>query len=59
LVLSWPDDHIGWHLENQTNSLSVGLNTNWSIVPGSTATNRMDFPLDPAASTVFFRLVYP
>jgi autotransporter-associated beta strand protein len=59
LELSWPADHLGWRLEGQTNSLSVGLSANWSTVPGSTTTNRMSFPVNPAVPTVFFRLVYP
>lgn len=32
LTLAWPADHIGWRLQVQTNSLSTGLNTNWSDV---------------------------
>ncbi len=28
LTLSWPTDHIGWQLQAQTNSISVGINTN-------------------------------
>ena len=58
-ALSWPADHIGWRLQVQTNSLSVGLSTNWRDVPNSTATNQMTFSLDPAAGCVFYRLVYP
>jgi len=55
----WPADHIGWRLQAQTNTISVGLSTNWFDVPSSTATNRMMFPLDPAVGCVFYRLVYP
>jgi len=58
-ALSWPADHIGWRLQVQTNSLSVGLSTNWRDVPNSIATNQMTFSLDPAAGCVFYRLVYP
>jgi autotransporter-associated beta strand protein len=59
LTLSWPADHIGWHLQTQTNSVSVGLNSNWLDVPNSIATNQMTFALDPTAGCVFYRLVYP
>ena len=59
LTLSWPADHIGWRLQIQTNSISVGLGTNWLDVPGSTSTNQMTFTLDPTAGSVFYRLVYP
>ena len=59
LILSWPQDHIGWRLEAQTNSLAVGLGTNWFTVSGSTTTNLMSFPMAPANSSVFYRLKYP
>jgi autotransporter-associated beta strand protein len=59
LTLSWPADHIGWRLQAQTNSISAGLGANWLDVPNSVATNQMTFTLDPAASCVFYRLVYP
>jgi autotransporter-associated beta strand protein len=59
LNLSWPADHTGWRLETQTNSLSVGLNTNWSTWPGSTTTNAVSVPINSVDPTVFFRLVYP
>ncbi len=58
LTLSWPADHIGWRLQAQTNSLSVGLGTNWLDVPDSTATNQLTFTLDPTGGSVFYRLVY-
>ncbi|MGN6644087.1 MAG: beta strand repeat-containing protein, partial [Verrucomicrobiota bacterium] len=59
LNLSWPTDHTGWRLEVQTNSLSVGLATNWFTWPGSASTNAVSIPIDPANPTVFYRLVYP
>jgi len=59
LTLSWPSDHIGWRLQIQTNSNSVGLNTNWRDVPNSIVTNQITFTLDPLAGCVFYRLVYP
>lgn len=59
LNLSWPVDQIGWRLENQTNALTVGLNTNWFTVPNSTTTNSVTVPIVPGNPTVFYRLVYP
>lgn len=59
LNLSWPADHIGWRLQVQTNSLSVGISTNWSTYPGSAETNAVSVPISPANPSVFFRMVYP
>jgi autotransporter-associated beta strand protein len=59
LTLSWPTDHIGWHLQNQTNTIQTGLSTNWLNVPNSSTTNQMIFPIDSSVGTVFYRLVYP
>ncbi|MBC8095012.1 MAG: autotransporter-associated beta strand repeat-containing protein, partial [Akkermansiaceae bacterium] len=59
LTLTWPADHTGWTLQTQTNSLSVGLGTNWVNVAGSAATNQVTFPISTANGAVFFRLVYP
>jgi cellulose 1,4-beta-cellobiosidase len=55
MQFSWPQDHTGWNLEVQTNSL---IGTNWVMVPNSTFTNQFLFPIDPASGSVFFRLVY-
>jgi len=59
LTLSWPAGHIGWRLQAQTNSLSVGLGNNWVNVPNAIATNQMTFTIQPGAGCVFYRLVYP
>jgi autotransporter-associated beta strand protein len=59
LNLSWPASQTGWELQAQTNSLAIGLSTNWVVVPGSTATNQVSFPLDNTQGSVFFRLVLP
>ena len=58
-VLSWPADHTGWRLQAQTNGLGIGLGTNWSYVPGSTATNSLSLPLDLHNGSAFYRLAYP
>jgi fibronectin type 3 domain-containing protein len=55
----WLQDHTGWTLQMQTNSLRNGLGTNWMPVPASMITNQITFPIDPAGGSAFFRLVYP
>ena len=57
LSLSWPAGQ-GWRLQQQTNSLSVGLRTNWVYITDGTisSTNITVYPTNP---TVFFRLAYP
>jgi len=59
LALSWPADHIGWRLEAQTNALNIGLNSNWSTVTGSVATNQMLLPLSSEPGSVFYRMAHP
>jgi hypothetical protein len=59
LYLAWPGDHTGWRLQSQTNTLNVGINTNWAIVPGSSVTNEFFMPIVKTNSTVFYRMVYP
>lgn len=59
LTVSWPSDHTGWTLLAQTNSLQVGLSTNWVAVTGSSITNQMSIPIGPTNGSVFFRLSYP
>ena len=54
LQLSWPQDHLGWALQIQTNNLS----TNWTTVPGSANSDQLAIPIDPANGTVFLRLMY-
>jgi len=59
LTLSWPSDHTGWRLQSQTNSVAVGLGSNWADVAGATTTNQVTIQIDSANGAVFFRLVYP
>ena len=59
MTLSWPADHIGWELQAQTNTVSVGINTNWVPVSGSTTTNQIVIPVSLTSGCVFYRLVYP
>jgi beta-galactosidase len=59
LLLSWNAASVGWRLQVQTNGLGAGLGTNWVEVPGASGTNLMAIPVNPAAGTIFYRLVYP
>jgi autotransporter-associated beta strand protein len=59
LTLSWPADHIGWRLQVETNSVAVGLRSNWVDVAGSTTTNSVTVPINPGIGSVFYRMVYP
>ena len=59
LQLSWPQDHLGWRLQIQTNGLSLGLWTNWATVPNSTNVNSTNIVINPTNGAVFLRLVYP
>jgi regulation of enolase protein 1 (concanavalin A-like superfamily) len=59
LQFAWPAANTGWHLEAQTNALDQGLGTNWFTVSGSSATNIIFQPINPANDSVFFRLAYP
>jgi autotransporter-associated beta strand protein len=56
LILNWPAGQ-GWQLQSQTNTLNVGLKTNWVTVPGAVPpfTNTMN----SANGSVFYRLTYP
>ncbi len=59
LQLSWPQDHLGWTLQIQTNSANTGLGANWFAVAGSSSTNAFSLPIDPDNASVFLRLVSP
>jgi hypothetical protein len=59
LQLSWPPDHLGWHLQVQTNDPTAGLGTNWTDLPDTTSTDQVFISLDPNNSSVFLRLAYP
>ena len=63
-TLSWPEEYIGWRLEGQTtNSLQVGLSTNWVTIANSFRTNQIIITIPtnnpPAISNAYNRLVYP
>ena len=54
LDISWPV--AGGRLQTQTNTLNA---INWVTLPGSTTTNRVIVPIDPANGSVFYRLALP
>jgi hypothetical protein len=57
--ISWPQDHVSWTLQIQTNAPGAGLGPNWVTLAGSSSTNQITFPISPTNGSVFFRLVYP
>jgi hypothetical protein len=59
ITFSWPSQYTGWRLTSQTNSLDVGLSTNWFTVSGSFSSNSIVVPIDPTNGAVFYRLSYP
>ena len=59
LTINWPTTHLGWILQNQTNSLSAGLSTNWVDVAGSSNVTSTNITVNPAYPTVFYRLRHP
>jgi fructan beta-fructosidase len=59
LTLSWPTNYLGWILQEQTNSLNVGLNANWINLSGSASVTTTNMLISPANPTVFYRLAPP
>ncbi len=59
LQFSWGQDHTGWRLEMQTNTLGGGFSTNWVNVAAASNTNQIVLPISSTTGTAFFRLVYP
>jgi hypothetical protein len=60
LTLAWPADHLGWHLQAQTNPLAGGLKTNaWVTVPGSDQMTQTNISIIKTNPTVFYRMTYP
>jgi autotransporter-associated beta strand protein len=57
LSVSWPTNYSSYVLQAQTNSLSVGLSTNWTTI--NTTNNQINLPVNPANASVFLRLINP
>ncbi|HEY4414855.1 MAG TPA: autotransporter-associated beta strand repeat-containing protein [Verrucomicrobiae bacterium] len=59
MSLSWPADHLGWILQSQTNSASLGLSTNWVDVAGSDSMTGTNILINPKTPAAFYRLRHP
>ncbi len=62
VTLSWPQSHLGWILEAQTNAPGAGLDPDprhWTRVPGSESATQAIMGIDPANGSVFYRLRLP
>jgi autotransporter-associated beta strand protein len=57
LNLSWPADHLGWIL--LTNSVNPAIASDWFAFPGSGSVTNVVITINPQASQVFYRLLYP
>jgi uncharacterized repeat protein (TIGR02543 family) len=57
LSLSWPAGQ-GWRLQQQTNSLSTGISTNWVYVTDGSVSST-NILVNPTRPAVFYRLTYP
>jgi hypothetical protein len=56
LTIAWPDDHIGWILQAQTNGLSTGQ---WFDLPGTGTASSAAITINPANPAIFYRLRWP
>ena len=56
LTIAWPDDHLGWVLQAQTNGVSTGQ---WFDLTGTGTANSAAILIDPANPAVFYRLRRP
>ena len=56
---SWDPAYLGWRLYAQTNSLSVGLSTNWVPIANTEFGTSYSAPIDTTSGSVFYRLSYP
>jgi autotransporter-associated beta strand protein len=62
LTISWPSNYLGWILQEQTNTLSAGLQTStnaWFDVSGTASVTSTNLPINPAIPTAFYRLRHP
>ncbi len=59
LNLSWPESHLGWVLQAQTNALNIGLRTNWFDIAGSESVTNMSISVNKTNPAVFYRLRKP
>src|SRR6185437_16984966 len=57
LNVSWPADHIGWILQEQTNALNSA--SPWVDLAGTATITSTNVPINPTQPRVFFRLRHP
>jgi hypothetical protein len=57
--LSWPASHLGWILQEQTNSPNSGIGSNWIDLFETEGVISTNFLVDPKVSAKFFRLRHP
>jgi hypothetical protein len=55
ITVSWPLSYVSFALRGQTNPLTVGLSTNWGLVPGVVG-NQVTISRTPASGGMFFQL---
>ena len=58
LQCAWSVAESGWVLQIQTNTLMLGLSTNWWTVADSHLTNRFSVSMDARNPAVFYRLAW-
>ena len=62
LTLTWPADHQGYRLLEQTNNLAKGVSSNtndWMTMPGSTAITTTNITMPKTNLNEYYRLIYP
>jgi autotransporter-associated beta strand protein len=61
LSITWPQTHLGWILQSQTNALTTGINPagTWYDIPSTANVTSSDIPVISANPTVFYRLRHP
>jgi len=60
--LTWPADHQGYRLLEQTNNLAKGVSSNtndWMTMPGSTAITTTNITMPKTNLNEYYRLIYP
>jgi hypothetical protein len=56
ITIAWPTTSVGYQLQVQTNSLDVGLGTNWVPVLGTETNTSYTIPISSTNPAVFYRL---
>ena len=59
LVLSWPLDQLGWHLQVQTNGLHTGSGASWVDLTNTESMDTFTNRLNLTNGSVFYRLAFP